>query len=994
MQHDDFNSLHTVEIVGVWQVLDLAFNSLTGAIPDELASLNKIISFSVEGNHLSSSIPTWFGNWKHVSSLLLSDNEFTGSIPPELGNLPQLNDLALDNNMLSGSIPSELCNALSLETVTLNRNKLTGNLLKAFWACTHLIQIDLTCNELSGPIPSYLGELPQLLIVSLGSNNFSGSLPDSIWSSKTLLEIQIDHNNLTGHLSPLLGTLSSLQNLILDNNNLEGEIPPDIGKLSNLTVLSLSSNQLSGSIPLELCNCIHLTTLNLRSNMLTGQIPSRIGELINLDYLVLSHNHITGHIPSGICSDFQVVAVPVSSFLQHHGTLDLSWNNLFGNIPPEMGNCAVLVELLLAGNQLTGNIPPELAQLTNLTTLDLSSNALTGPISMQFAQSCKLQGLNLGYNKLSGQIPAELGDIVSLVQLNVSGNHLSGSIPDQLGNLVGLSHLDLSNNQLIGNIPASLRNLASIVVLNLQNNQLTGSIAALLSQSATFQTQTLNLSHNLLSGAIPSNLGNLAGLSYLDLHANRFSGAIPNNLGDLTQLMYLDLSDNQLNGNFPESICNLEELVYFNISSNEVAGTIPNTGVCGTFDALSFGSNDGICDDLQTHCHGKQASSSSSSTLQFLVTGKILGITIGIVITSLSIMFWAVRWQMMMMGMQQNAACVQDVEKMKLRTMGPTSSYMHLSSSSSSSNEQKKEEEPSSINMAMFERPMLQLTVADLLQATNNFCKTNIIGDGGFGTVYKAVLPDDGRIVGIKKLGHGCPHGNREFLAEMERLGKTNHRNLVPRLGYCSFGEEKLLVYEYMANGSLDIWLSCNHVDAIEVLNWPKHFKIAMGSAQRLAFLHHGFFPYISNLDTDFEPRVADFGLAHLISTSNTHVSTDIAEMFGNIPLEYGQSWCCTTHGDAYSYGVILLDLLTGDPTGADFKEVEGGNLMGWVRQMIKEGKAPEILDHHMISSCGAFLNISMLKVLHIASLCTAEDTVPCPTMQHMVEFLKDVEAI
>jgi serine/threonine protein kinase len=319
---------------------------------------------------------------------------------------------------------------------------------------------------------------------------------------------------------------------------------------------------------------------------------------------------------------------------------------------------------------------------------------------------------------------------------------------------------------------------------------------------------------------------------------------------------------------------------------------------------------------------------------------------------------------------------------------------MHLSSSSSSSNEQKKEEEPSSINMAMFERPMLQLTVADLLQATNNFCKTNIIGDGGFGTVYKAVLPDDGRIVGIKKLGHGCPHGNREFLAEMERLGKTNHRNLVPRLGYCSFGEEKLLVYEYMANGSLDIWLSCNHVDAIEVLNWPKHFKIAMGSAQRLAFLHHGFFPYISNLDTDFEPRVADFGLAHLISTSNTHVSTDIAEMFGNIPLEYGQSWCCTTHGDAYSYGVILLDLLTGDPTGADFKEVEGGNLMGWVRQMIKEGKAPEILDHHMISSCGAFLNISMLQVLHIASLCTAEDTVPCPTMQHMVEFLKDVEAI
>jgi serine/threonine protein kinase len=156
-----------------------------------------------------------------------------------------------------------------------------------------------------------------------------------------------------------------------------------------------------------------------------------------------------------------------------------------------------------------------------------------------------------------------------------------------------------------------------------------------------------------------------------------------------------------------------------------------------------------------------------------------------------------------------------------------------------------------------------------------------------------------------------------------------------------------------------------------------------MESARGLNFLHHCFIPHVilhrdvktSNIlpDADFEPRVADFGLARLISAYETHVmSTDIAGTFGYIPPEYGQSWRSTTCGDVYSYGVILLELLTGkEPTGVDFKDTEGGNLVGWVRQMIKQGAAQETLDAAV--SNGPW-KISMLKVLHIANLCTAED--------------------
>lgn len=306
----------------------------------------------------------------------------------------------------------------------------------------------------------------------------------------------------------------------------------------------------------------------------------------------------------------------------------------------------------------------------------------------------------------------------------------------------------------------------------------------------------------------------------------------------------------------------------------------------------------------------------------------------------------------------------------------------------------KRSKEPLSINVATFEHALLRLTLTDILTATDNFSKTHIIGDGGSGTVYRASLPE-GQTVAVKRLNGGHFKSDREFLAEMETIGKVKHCNLVPLLGYCVFGDEQFLIYEFMENGSLDLWLR-NRADAVEALNWPARFKICLGSARGLAFLHHGFVPHIihrdiksSNilLDHRFEPRVSDFGLARIISACETHVSTDLAGTFGYIPPEYGLTMKATTKGDVYSFGVVVLELLTGRaPTGQD--EVQGGNLVGWVRWMEAMGQEAEVLDP-CLSGHGPWTE-QMMQVLAVAKACTSDEPWKRPCMLEVVKLFNE----
>ncbi|CAN6921029.1 unnamed protein product [Brassica oleracea] len=261
-----------------------------------------------------------------------------------------------------------------------------------------------------------------------------------------------------------------------------------------------------------------------------------------------------------------------------------------------------------------------------------------------------------------------------------------------------------------------------------------------------------------------------------------------------------------------------------------------------------------------------------------------------------------------------------------------------------------------------------------------------MIGSGGFGDVYKAQLAD-GSVVAVKKLNQFTGQGDRELMAEMETIGKIKHRNLVPLLDYCKIGKERLLVYECMRHGSLETVLHRGEI----FLDWTARKKIATGAARGLAFLHHSCIPHIihrnmksSNvlLDQDLIARVSDFGMVGLVSALDTRL--------GYVPPEYHyQSFQCTTEGDVYSYGVILLELLSGKRPIDPEEFGEDNNLVGWAKQLYRESRRAEIFDPNLITEKSD--DVELFHYLRIASLCLDERPFERPTMIQVMTMLKEL---
>ncbi|KAJ8637759.1 hypothetical protein MRB53_012026 [Persea americana] len=1012
-----FVSSYLLNLDGLQQ-LSLRYVNLTGSLLSVAgARCGELLSeIDFAGNSLSGSVYdiSSFSSCASLKSLNLSGNAF--AFPGDKGD---------------PSAPAPPC----LQVLDLSFNKITarGVLPWIFSGhCAELQFLDLAGNRLSGSIPSFGGG-KSLWHLNLSSNALSGEIPSQFvkdaCGSASLVVLDISFNHFSGILPPDFASCSSLQSLNVSNNNLSGEFPAETlaSMSSNLKKLAMSYNNLTGMLPGSVSKLGNLELFDLSSNSIIGSIPKELCQdpKNSLKELYLQNNQFTGAIPASLSNCSQLVS------------LDLSFNYLSGAIPSSLGSLSQLRDLIMWLNQLEGDIPSELANIKNLENLILDNNGLTGTIPTGLRNCSSLNWISLSSNRLSGEIPAWIGELGNLAILKLGNNSFSGRIPAELGDCRSLIWLDLNSNRLSGAIPPSLARQSGNIAIGLVTGKRyvylknDGSTdcrgAGNLLEFAGIRPDQLNrvptrrscnftriymgntqytfnnngsmifldLSYNQLGGSIPKEIGNMYYLSILNLGHNLLSGEIPGQLGGLKSVGVLDLSHNSLEGPIPNSFSFLSMLSEIDLSNNRLNGSIPDLGQLATFPAYRYLNNSGLCGFPLPKCGGDLESKSAG--LQHQKSHRRQASLAGSVAMGLLFSLFCIFGLIIV--------AVESKKRKKNKDSSSLDVYIDSRSHSGTTNFHWKlsgAREALSINLSTFEttfeKPLKKITLGDLVEATDEFHHDNLIGKGGFGDVYKAELKD-GSIVAIKKLIHISGQGDREFTAEMETIGKIKHRNLVPLLGYCKVGEERLLVYEYMKFGSLEDVLHDRQKKGIK-LNWAARRKIAVGAARGLAFLHHNCIPHIihrdmksSNvlIDENLEARVSDFGMARLMSAMDTHLSVStLAGTPGYVPPEYYQSFRCSTRGDVYSYGVVLLELLTGkQPT--DSPDFGDNNLVGWVKLHAKL-KISDVFDPELMKEDPS-LEMELLQHLRVACACLDDKPWRRPTMIQVMAMFKEIQS-
>ncbi|XP_071696553.1 receptor-like protein kinase BRI1-like 3 [Rutidosis leptorrhynchoides] len=1036
-----------------FQTIDLSSNNFSATLDVQslLVTCNHLYSLSLSSNKLadSSLLSASISNCRNMITFNFSSNKLSGNFPSSVSSCKYLSYLDISNNRLKGDIPTFFIPS-NMKVLDLSGNNLTGKFQNLdFGTCQNLTTINLSRNGLSGTgfpvsltncrvlerfdishnglkmkIPGVmLGSFKNLKSLSLANNQLFGQIPFEVANvCSTLEELDLSGNQLTDGLHETFVSCSLLSSLNLGHNYLSGDfLTTVVSSLSNLKYLSASFNNITGDLPLTLANCSQLQVIDLSSNGFKGIIPSEFcsssAPFSALQKLLLANNYLSGSVPKNIgnCRSLQ--------------TIDLSFNSLTGAIPSEIWNLPQILDVVMWANNLTGEIPEGICvKGGNLQTLILNNNLISGMIPMSIARCTNLMWVSLSNNKLTGQIPEDVGNLVNLAILQLGNNSLTGRVPLGLGKCRSLIWLDVNSNSLDGSLPKELADSAGLVspgpvsgkqfafVRNeggtacrfagglvefegIRKERLEGFLnyhfcpsTRIYSGLTMYNYESngsmiyLDLSYNQLSGNIPESYGSLSYLQVLNLENNNLNGEIPSSLGNLKTALLLNLAHNSLQGFIPGSLGGLSFLNDFDVSNNNLTGPIPSGGQLTTFPASKYENNTGLCGLPLDPCgsgKGRAGLKHRGKRTSNMATGVVVGILVSLlcIIILTFILFRMKRFQ----------------KKTETRNKYIES----LSTSGSSSWKLSGIPEPLSINIATFEKPLRKLTFGHLLEATNGFNADTLIGSGGFGDVYKAQLKD-GSVVAIKKLIHVTSQGDREFMAEMETIGKIKHRNLVPLLGYCKIGEERLLVYEYMKWGSLEAVLHdrVKGGGCVPTLDWSSRKKIAIGSARGLAFLHHSCIPHIihrdmksSNvlLDEDFEARVSDFGMARLVNALDTHLSVStLAGTPGYVPPEYYQSFRCTAKGDVYSYGVVLLELLSGKKPIDTMTFGDDNNLVGWAKQMQREKRLREILDPELLSdkSCEP----ELFHCLKISFQCVDDKSWRRPTMIQVMAMFKELQ--
>nr|AMM42973.1 LRR-RLK [Vernicia montana] len=627
-------------------------------------------------------------------------------------------------------------------------------------------------------------------------------------------------------------------------------------------------------------------------------------------------------------------------------SLNLSGNVFSGKIPASLGNLLRLTTLDLSKQKLSGQLPSELSGLPNLQVIALQENLLSGDVHEGFSSLMGLRYLNLSSNSLSGQIPSTYGFLKSLVVLSLSNNHISGLIPPELGNCSDLEILELQSNSLTGHIPADLSRLSHLKVLDLSRNNLSGEIPEEISKCSLLTSLLVDTNH--LSGSIPDSLSNLSNLTFLDLSTNNLSGEIPANLTRIASLVYLNVSNNNLEGEIPLLLGSR-----FN-NPSEFSG---NPNLCGK-------PLDRKCVDV--------AERDRKRRLILLIVVAASG-TCLLALCCCFYIFSLMRWRK---RLKQGAAGE------KKRSPARASSAASGGRGSTDNGGPK---------LVMFNN---KITLAETIEATRQFDEDNVLSRTRYGLVFKACY-NDGMVLSIRRLPDGLMDENM-FRKEAEFLSKVKHRNLTVLRGYYAGQQQdlRLVVYDYMPNGNLATLLQeASHQDG-HVLNWPMRHLIALGIARGLAFLHtsnmvHGDVkPQNVLFDADFEAHLSDFGLDRLtIATPAEASSSTTVGTLGYVSPEAILTGEVSKESDVYSFGIVLLELLTGKRP-VMFNEDE--DIVKWVKKQLQRGQITELLEPGLLELDPESSEWEeFLLGVKVGLLCTAPDPLDRPTMSDIVFMLE-----
>ncbi|KAG4384150.1 hypothetical protein GLYMA_13G224500v4 [Glycine max] len=857
----------------------------------------------------------------------------------------------------------------------------------------HVVNMTLKRLSLPGILPPQLAKLPFLRFVDFAYNCFTGTIPEE-WASLNLTSISLLVNRLSGEIPKHLGNITSLTYLMLEANQFSGDVPTELGKLINLQTLVLSSNQLTGSFPPSLAGLQNLTDFRISNNNFTGTIPNFIQNWQQLKRLEMHGSGLEGPIPSNI------------SLLNNLEQLRISDIESPSQDFPFLGNMAGLITLVLRNCNLSGVIPSYIWTMMALENLDVSFNMLVGQIPAVISAR-RLRYIYLTGNILSGNIPNSVLKDGSSIDLSYNNftwqDDDQPACQDSMNLNLNLFRSSIKENKLEEYVPCSKNFIcprySSCLHVNCGGKDVNvkddkgenlyvgddvqGGTATYFYSSNDhwgfsstgdfmddFDGQNIRYTVSSPSSNMPE-LYKTARISPITLtyfHNCMENGNYTVNLhfaeiqftNDKTfrslgkRIFDIYVQGKLIRKNFDiENETNVAEkplvLPIYNISiTNNVLeirfywagkGTtrIPDVGVYGLLvSAFSVVSNSRVCSNGEKKV--------SVSIIIAIVVGALC-----LVLFTSGFIWW--KWKGFFRG--------------KLRRAGT------------------KDRDTQAGNFSL----------EQIRVATDDFSSANKIGEGGFGPVYKGQLLD-GTFIAVKQLSSKSRQGNREFINEIGLISCVQHPNLVKLYGYCAEGEQLLLVYEYLENNSLARVLFGSENKQLK-LDWPTRFRICIGIAKGLAFLHdESRFKIVhrdikaSNvlLDDKLNPKISDFGLAKLDEAEKTHISTRVAGTIGYMAPEYALWGYLTDKADVYSFGVVALEIVSGKSNNNYLPDDGSVCLLDRACQLNQTRNLMELIDERL----GPDLNkMEVEKVVKIGLLCSNASPTLRPTMSEVVNMLE-----